>query len=358
MKIVILTDHFGHGGAERVASLIANGLSSIKKNEVHVCVFEDINNYQVKKERIYFHLLTNKEKSHLFNAWLKIKNLANIIKKEKIDVIYSFGPIMASYAYIAKQLSGVKNIKLIASERNDPRKEPTEKWKKVIRNFCYNRANILVCQTPIAVELLQKLYGIKTRIKIIPNPITPNLPTWTGKNSKEIITAARLTEQKNLPMLIDAFSVVIKKYPEYKLIIYGEGELRQSLEKKIIQMNLQNSISLPGFTKDIHQIMKNAFMYVSSSDYEGISNSMLEALGIGLPCICTDCPVGGASMFIKNEVNGLLTPVGNTQELATAMIKLIENKDFANKISSNSREINKRLTLEAITKQWIDLTNK
>lgn len=356
MKIIILTDHFGHGGAERVASLITNGLSSNKENEVHVCVFNDLNNYQVNKERIYFHLLTNKEKSHSYNAWLKIKNLTKIIKEENIDVIYTFGPIMASYAYIAKRLSGVKNIKFIASERNDPRKEPIEKWKKSIRNFCYNRADILVCQTPMAAELLQKQYGIKTKIVIIPNPITPNLPTWTGENSKEIITAARLTEQKNLPMLIDAFTLVIKKHPEYKLIIYGEGELRQQLEQKITHMNLQDSIFLPGFAKDIHHIMKNSYMYVSSSDYEGISNSMLEALGIGLPCICTNCPVGGASMFIDNGINGILTHVGNTYEMAGAIIKLIENKDIAKLYSNNSMKINQLLTLKSITEKWISLT--
>lgn len=357
MKIIILTDHFGHGGAERVASLIVDGLSSIKENEVHVCIFEDINNYKIENEHICFHLLTDKNKSHLFNAWLKIKNLANIIKKEKIDIIYSFGPIMASYAYLAKLLSRVKNIKLIDSERNDPRKEPIEKWKKIVRNFCYNHADILVCQTPMAVELLQNLYGIKTKIVIIPNPITPNLPIWNGESSKEIITAARLTEQKNLPMLIDAFSLVNKKYPEYKLFIYGEGELLQALESKVSQMNLQNSVLFPGFAKNIHQIMQNAYMYVSSSDYEGISNSMLEALGIGLPCICTDCPVGGASMFIENKVNGLLTHIGNTHELAEAMIYLIENKKLAKIISSNARKINKSITLEAITKQWVNLTN-
>lgn len=355
MRIIILTDHFGQGGAERVASLIVNGLSTITENKIHVCVFENINNYKVEINRVNFHLLANKEKSHLSNAWLKIKNLANIIKEEKIDIIYSFGPIMASYAYMAKQLSRRKNIKLIASERNDPRKEPTKKWKQIIRNFCYNRSDILVCQTPMAAELLRNLYNIRTKIVIIPNPITPNLPNWTGENSKEIITAARLTKQKNLPMLIDAFSSVLERHPEYKLIIYGEGELRQSLEQKIARMNLQSSISLPGFAKDIHHIMQNAYIYVSSSDYEGISNSMLEALGIGLPCICTDCPVGGASMFIKNGKNGLLTQVGNTHELAEAIINLIENKNLAKSISSNSKKINQLIALESITNKWINL---
>jgi len=357
MKAIILTDHFGQGGAERVASLIVNGLSAIKGNEVHVCVFEDVNNYNMQKERVVFHLLTDSSKGHLANAWLKIRNLANVMKREKADVIFSFGPIMASYVYLAKCLSGMKNLRVVDSERNDPRKEPVENWKKKVRNFCYNRADILVCQTPMAVELLRDLYGVKTKTVIIPNPITPGLPVWKGENSKEIITAARLTEQKNLPMLIDAFEKLHNDYPEFHLTIYGEGELREYLTNYVSDKGLTEVVSLSGFAKDVHVIMANAYMYVSSSDYEGISNSMLESLGIGLPCVCTDCPVGGAAMVIENGVSGILTHVGNTEELYEGMKSLIKNKNLAFHISESSKYVNTEFSLEKITSKWIQLTN-
>lgn len=356
MKAIVLTDHFGQGGAERVASLIINGISSTDMSEVHVCVFEDINNYNMRKDRVYFHLLTDSKKGHLTNAWLKIRNLAKVIRKENADVIFSFGPIMAGYVYFAKLLSGKTNLKVIDSERNDPRNEPVEDWKKKVRNFCYNRADILVCQTPMAVDLLRNVYGIKTKTVIIPNPITPNLPKWRGENSKEIITAARLTEQKNLTMMIDAFEKLHADYPEYHLTIYGEGELRENLTKYIECKQLIKSISLPGFAKDIHNIMANAYMYVSSSDYEGISNSMLESLGIGLPCVCTDCPVGGAALNIKNGETGILVKVRDTNGLYKGMKTLIENKELAQKISSASRIVNEILSLEKITAQWVKLT--
>lgn len=356
MKAIILTDHFGQGGAERVASLIVNGLSAIKGNEVHVCVFEDVNNYNMQKERVVFHLLTDCSKGHLANAWLKIRNLANVMKREKADVIFSFGPIMASYVYLAKCQSGMKNLRVIASERNDPRKEPVANWKKKVRNFCYNRADILVCQTPMAVELLRDLYGVKTKTVIIPNPITPGLPVWKGENSKEIITAARLTEQKNLPMLIDAFEKLHKDYPEFHLTIYGEGELREYLTNYVSDKGLTEVVSLPGFAKDVHTIMANAYMYVSSSDYEGISNSMLESLGIGLPCVCTDCPVGGAALTIRDGISGILVKVGDTDGLYHGMKRLIEDRELAKRISMTSRSINEEISLEKITEKWIELT--
>ena len=355
MKAIVLTDHFGNGGAERVASLIVNGLSAIEGNEVHVCVFEDSNNYNMQKDRIVFHLLTDSNRGHLANAWLKIHNLATVMKEIKADVIFSFGPIMAGYVYLAKKLSGYKSLKVIDSERNDPRKEPVEEWKKKVRNYCYNRADILVCQTQMAVDLLRNQYGVRTKAVIIPNPITPNLPEWNGQHSKDIITAARLTEQKNLPMLINAFEKLHRDFPEYRLIIYGEGELREPLTSMIKDKNMSNSILLPGFAKNIHEVMKNAFMYVSSSDYEGISNSMLESLGIGLPIVCTDCPVGGARMYINDGKNGLLTPVGDKDALYRAMKRMIEEDGLATKCSVASRAINQLLTLDKITSKWIEL---
>lgn len=355
MKVIVLTDHFGQGGAERVASLIVNGLSVIEGNEVHVCVFEDLNNYNTKVDRVTFHVLADETKGHLVNAWLKIRNLARVIKDTGADVIFSFGPIMAGYVYIAKKLSGCANLKVIDSERNDPRFEPVQNWKKHFRNFCYNRADILVCQTPMAVDLLRNMYGVTTQTEIIPNPITPNLPVWKGVQSKTIITACRLTEQKNLLLLIDAFQLLHRDHPDYSLIIYGDGEQREMLSNYIKAKHLSDNVNLPGFAKNIHDIMSNAYMYVSSSDYEGISNSMLEALGIGLPCVCTDCPVGGAAMYIKNGASGILTKVGDVEGLYLGMKRLIENPSLASDMSNASRRINDELSLPKITGKWVNI---
>lgn len=354
MKAIVLTNDFKCGGAERVASLVINGLSCNTANEVHVCIFENIINYNMDQARVKVHVLANPQRSHFVNSFLKIFNLSKVIKETKADVIYSFGPIMAGYVYFAKLISRTQ-IRVIDSERNDPRYEPVASWKKIVRNFCYNHADVLVCQTPMAADLLEKTYGVKTPKVIIPNPISPNLPKWNGVQSHEIITAARLTKQKNLPMLIDAFAMLHKEFSEFQLKIYGDGELKNFLSEYIEKKGLSNFVSLPGFSKDIHSVMKSAYMYVSSSDYEGISNSMLEALGIGLPCICTDCPVGGASMCIENGKNGLLTKVGDVNELFEAMKTLVKNPNLASKMSLASQSVNHGYNLERIIKKWIDL---
>ena len=96
-------------------------------------------------------------------------------------------------------------------------------------------------------------------------------------------------------------------------------------------------------------------MFVSSSDYEGMSNSMLEAMAMGLPCVCTDCPAGGARAVIKDGENGLLTPVGDSHALYLAMKKIAENPGLANKLSQNSVKIRNKQSVDKIIKKWMEL---
>ena len=96
-------------------------------------------------------------------------------------------------------------------------------------------------------------------------------------------------------------------------------------------------------------------MYVSSSDYEGISNSMLEAMAIGMPVVCTDCPIGGAKATIKDGENGLLVPIKDADALYMGMKKVIEDKALADKLSHNAAKLRDELSLDKITDRWIEL---
>ena len=156
-------------------------------------------------------------------------------------------------------------------------------------------------------------------------------------------------------MLIDAFKEVSTKYNDYKLYIYGEGPLRKHLEDKIKKYDLENKVFMPGYVDNVNELMNDAKVYISTSNYEGISNSMLEALAMGIPTICTDCPVGGAAMFIKDHKNGILIPVGNKETLVESMEEIIEMKDLENELSKNSVVIKEELNIQKIFKKWEEL---
>lgn len=351
MKILIAIDHFRAGGAERVASVLINQLC--KEHEVHVVIMEEGINYPLDFEHIKIHLVDYKKGNKLIKVWSKLNNLRKIVREVNADVVYSFANFMS--IYVAASLTGNnrRKVRLISSERTDPTREPTGYIARLLRNWAYSQSDFLVCQTPWVADYFKK--KIKSQCVVIPNPITPNLPVWQGQNSNIIMTACRLEGQKNLPMLLNAFIRLHALYPNYKLIIYGEGLLRPQLETFIIDNQLQDYVELPGFNKDIHQAMVHSYMYVSSSDYEGISNSMLEALGIGIPTICTDCPVGGARMFINSSENGLLVPVGDDKALFQAMKRIIKDREFAIKCSQRSQMINEQIKASKIVEQWVKL---
>ena len=98
-------------------------------------------------------------------------------------------------------------------------------------------------------------------------------------------------------------------------------------------------------------------MFVSSSDFEGMSNSMLEAMAIGLPCVCTDCPAGGARAVIEDGKNGLLVPVNDAIALSDAMKRVASDTIFAEKLSKNASNIRKNQSVEKIIDKWMAIIN-
>ena len=109
------------------------------------------------------------------------------------------------------------------------------------------------------------------------------------------------------------------------------------------------------FNSNVHQeIIKDA-LYVNSSDHEGMSNAMLEAMAIGMPVVCTDCPIGGASAVIKNGENGMLAKVGDPEDFANAIIKVLSDKNLADSLSLNGSKIREELALKNISKKWMEL---
>ena len=197
---------------------------------------------------------------------------------------------------------------------------------------------------------------------IISNPIKANLPNpYHGERNKYITTFCRISKQKNLPNLLQAFLIVHQDHRDYRLRVIGdtyndEGEFVLAEIKEFIKNNkLENYVIFEPFKENVHEAIIKDAMYVNSSDYEGISNAMLEAMAIGMPVVCTACPIGGAKATIKNGENGLLVPIRDPKKLAEAVDRVIEDKDLSNKLSANASQIRDLLSLDSITDQWMKL---
>ena len=195
---------------------------------------------------------------------------------------------------------------------------------------------------------------------VINNPIKANLPeTFTGERRKCVVNFCRISGEKNLPLLFDAFIEFHKTHSDYKLEIFGntvseeEKNLSELYKAKISEMNAEEYISIYPARPDIHNVVRDYSMFVSSSDFEGLSNSMIEAMAIGMPCICTDCIGGGAREVIKNEENGLLVPIKDSKALCNAMCRMADDNILAKKCSENAQKIRTDLSVDKISDKWI-----
>ncbi|MCP8967837.1 glycosyltransferase [Ectobacillus ponti] len=346
-KVVFVIGVLSDGGAERVISVLSKQLTKIGYKVDIVTIYGDKNDY-LDDQSINIKPVVHKSKNKLFRTLGIISEVRNFIKSSKPDLVISFVAIVNIYTILSCLFL---KTKLIISERNDPYQNPENKYIRTLRDVLYKLCDGFVFQTPDARDYFPK--RIQDKSTVIPNPIVSDLPEWDIEKSEEvIISACRLAKQKNLPMMIDAFAKLKQEFPEYKLKIYGIGPLRGQLLSYINKLGLKDDILLPGFSKDIHQEMAKSNLFVISSNYEGISNSMLEALAIGMPVISTDSPIGGARMFIKSEENGMLIPVGDTEKLYQAMKMVISDRNFAISLSKEARGIRKKLLPEVVVSSW------
>ena len=351
-KILIVATALGGGGAERVLSILAQYFNEHDYNVEVVSLVSDRCEY-ISGEKITNHFIGNSN-----SKWLKtIKRytrLRKIILSFRPDAIISFGSEINMYAILAK---GSYSCPIIVSERNDPNISPKSTLIRKVRNVLYRNVDHIVFQTPEARRYFNNIP--EERCSVIGNPVSDGLPYHTPILDRPFIfSAGRLNKQKNFPLLIKAFLTFHNSFVDYQLVIAGEGPENEQLSNLINSLNLSDNVKLIGFTKDVHRYMKECSMFVLSSNHEGISNVMLEALAIGVPTVCTDCPIGGARMIINDRHNGLLVPVNDENSLIDAMKYIASNPEFANAIGKEGRKIREIYSVDKVTKKWDILLNR
>ncbi|MBR4857560.1 MAG: glycosyltransferase [Clostridia bacterium] len=392
-KILMVMPVMKGGGAERVASLLLNEfsrngynceflLTSSDKNDV---INRDLNP-DISITSVYER---NKKKSLLFKAseifssllckpfeilklgvpacfaklsfvsqyHNEIKNLKEKLSSEPDTVVISFlQPSVPMTLIAAKNLPN----RVVVSERADPYRLVKKRYGyKFIKKY-YQRAGAVVFQTNDAKAAYPD--NVSSKGTVIFNPINDKLPEpYHGEREKYVTTFCRISRQKNLLVLVQAFAEFHKEFSDYRLKIIGEpqndddrahlAEAKELAEKLLIT----DFIDFMPFSSEVHNLIIHDALYVNSSDYEGMSNAMLEAMAIGMPVVCTDCPIGGANSVIENNQNGILTEVGNAEELCRAMKKIAGDKAFADNLSRNAAQIRYNLSLENTAKKWMEL---
>lgn len=351
-KVLFIINSMTKGGAERVISNISNYLVE-KKYDVSILTLNkdkcdyDLSPY-IKLDTLYTNQSKNKKIISKIN---NIKKMNAYLKNNKPDIVISFLPRASYYSSL---LCKKNKIKLIISERNDPKSKYHNKILKLITKQLYARADGLVFQTKDAQQFFQK--SIIKKSVIIANPINDKFlkTKISDKRQKKIVAVGRITEQKNHKLIIDAYKELDNKLKDYKLIIYGEGNLKTKIEKYICENNLSENIKLPGIVDDIISEIKDSSLFILSSNYEGMPNALMEAMALGIPCISTDCPCGGPRALINNKENGLLINVGDKKELIDSISYLLNNSKNAEIMANKAKKKMQNYSCKNINKKWKD----
>ena len=345
MNIIWVTAGMCGGGTERVISILANKWVEEGHGVTILATADNTVAYELN-DKINLIQLGEKTKGNALKRIKRVFQMRSVFRAQKDAIICSMGIETNMYTVLATM--GLSNYVLI-SERNDPGQCSYPK----VRDWFYAKADKLICQTYDAEKYFDHIG--KSKLCVIPNPINPQLPQpYQGIRRKVVIAAGRLTNQKNHKLLISAFEQFHKRHPEYTLEIFGEGELKEDLEEQIKSLGMQECATLKGFSGNLLEDIKDCSMYVLSSDYEGVSNSLLEAMAIGLPVVATDCPIGGTAMCIEHGVNGMLVPVGDEQALVEAMSMVSDNEEMASTISNNAIDIRERFSIQKVSDLWIE----
>ena len=348
MKIAFYINTSGRGGAERVIVNLADYFAEEGNRTLIINSYPIEDEYKLSEsvERIFLEDKPSR-KSFLKKNLTYVKKLRRILKDEKPDILVSF---MAEPNFRSLIAARRLKVKTVISIRNDPKKEyPTFLYRFLAKRL-YKGADGIVFQTDEALKFFSE--KIRRKSVVIMNSVDPEFFDTEKTAEDYCVAVGRLTAQKNYPLMIKAFKKVLADFPDKKLLIYGDGELKESLETLIKGEGAEENIIIKGRTDDVPDVLSRAEVFIMTSDYEGMPNALLEAMAAGVPVICTDCPCGGPKTVIEDGINGFLINTGDADALVGKLKLIFSDYGLRRTLSNNAKIQAKNFLPETINARW------
>lgn len=357
-KIAFYCGSLTKGGAERVFVNLAEYFYGEGYDVCMITQYKKEDEYTVNPaiERVLSDLTEEETgRSRLCNFFRRFFKLRRTLKVVKPDIVLT---CTAKSNFMTMAASTFLKTKVVVSIVADPKMEYDTKVLRLIAKTYFRFADGIVFQTREARAFFPAY--IQKKSVILSNALNPQFlrERYTGERKQEIVAVGRLDDNKNHEMLIHAFAKMADKFPDYRLTIFGDGECRGKLEALIIKEGLSERAFLPGVTSDVAGSIERAALFVLTSKTEGMPNTLLEAMALGLPVISTDCPCGGPRELIRQGENGLLVPVGDADALARAMERVLSNPVKAEAMGRSAQKIQEQLRPEVTNRSWKDYFEK
>lgn len=333
MKVVFFQPNFRAAGVEKVNILLANEMFKLGV-DVEFLVF--------KKEGEFLNLLNKKIKVTDLSVERALHSFIALVRyffRHKVIFVSSYSGL-SLLSIIANAIT-LNRSEVYACEHSTLSKITQVKGSfkdkviKILLKFFYNHCSGVICVSKgVANDLVEHVGVSSKKVKVLYNPVVnntifesinyfPEHKWFLDKASPVFIAVGRLDVAKNFALLINAFNKVVEEQ-DARLLILGEGSLRDELQTQINTLGLQEKCELVGFVDNPYKYMKHADAFVLSSDFEGFGNVIVEAMAVNTPVVSTNCP-SGPSEILEDGKWGTLVPVGDVDALANAMLDVINN---------------------------------
>lgn len=349
-RLFIMTHNMAGGGCERVIAQLAGRFSDWGIECTIVTEYACASFYPLDARVRLVPLLAGSAcpSRQIPRAYLRLRRL---VRRERPDVVLAMPEKVNVWTVLFLLGSGVP---VVVSERNDPRRHPESRVKRILRALLYPFARGFVFQTEQAAACFSK--RIRRRAAVLPNPLDAARlgPPWNGARERRVAFVGRLEPQKNVPLLLAAFARFHAAHPDWTLALYGDGSQRETLEAMARALLPEDAVAFFGLCPDVAERIRRAGIFALCSDFEGMPNALIEAMALGLPSVATDCPSGGCASLIEHGHNGLLVPPGDAEALCRALGRLADEPALAASLGLRARELAVRLDDRRVAGEWRD----
>lgn len=355
-KICFLLGGFqGNGGIGRVTSILVNQLCQDKDLEIHTISYLQDQRpmlYDIKTE-VHSHVLYTSPCS-MTKAMLlhhAVQKVRAILREEKIDLLIACGALYYPLGIMACKGAGAK---CVCWEHTNPATSSDYNFQNLCRRYAAKQCQHVVVLTKSAEQYYKEHYpACQNKITQIYNPIAEGATKseqYNGK-SKKIISVGRLSYQKNFVRLIAIAARILPQYPDWSWDIYGDGELKESLQVLIDENKLGAQLTLKGQVSDLYNRYGDYAFMVMTSRYEGFPMSLIEGAANRLPLVSFDIPTG-PNEIILDGINGYLIDPNSDDDMVKRIQQLIETPTLRTAMSDEVYRLTDSFALERILKQW------
>ncbi len=348
LRVALVITALGCGGAERQLAHLAAFLGQ-RGHRVRVYVLHGGEVFYALPPQVEVIPFSGAGATPLGRGWRRWRWLRRALAAWPAQVVVSFIDVANVFALLAAP----RHLPVVVSERTDPRWHRPPAAFRALRRALYRAAARVAVQSEELRPWACRQAGRK-RVVVLPNPVLPVTPAPPAGRPPQLVGAGRLSPEKGFALLVGAFAHLATLFPQWQLVIYGEGEQRGELEALIQRVGLHGRVLLPGVVRDPAAQLRQGDIFVLPSRYEGFPNALAEAMAAGVAVVAFDCP-SGPRQLIRHGVDGVLVPAGEAAALAAALERLMADPEERQRLAGRAPEVVRRFPAEQLLAAWEQL---